>query len=133
MLAEVWQIGGGTGPRKPNPTRRMSSQGEHLLRKEREKPKYVSFSTGPQSIPTHWKQTLFLLREPIVAQEGAELSRMFEVLILMFCAGTVVQGVFKCKKSDGNSRELDVEIHYSARHPEATDIPDVIVQTFKVR
>ena len=117
-------------------TRRMSSQGEHLAKKEKEKPKYVSFSTGPQSVPTHWKQTLFLLREPIVAHEGTgtyNSTRSSKALIFDFYAGTVVQGTFKCKKSDGNSRELDVEIHYSVRHSEATDTPDVIVQTYKVR
>ncbi|THH29363.1 hypothetical protein EUX98_g4825 [Antrodiella citrinella] len=107
ILAEVWQIG-----RKPHTSRRMSS-GDPL---KKPKPKYISFSTGPASVPTHWKQTLFLLREPIAVREGS-----------------VVQGIFKCRKSEGNSRELDVEIHYSVRDPEATDVPDVIVQTYKVR
>lgn len=59
ILAEVWQIG-----RKPS--RRMSS-GDPL---KKPKPKYISFSTGPASVPTHWKQTLFLIREPIVVHEG---------------------------------------------------------------
>ena len=40
--------------------------------REREaREKVRSFSTGPRSTPTHWKQTLFLLREPIVVDEGA--------------------------------------------------------------
>jgi protein arginine N-methyltransferase 3 len=30
----------------------------------------TSFSTGPASMPTHWKQTVFLLREPINVREG---------------------------------------------------------------
>jgi protein arginine N-methyltransferase 3 len=29
-----------------------------------------SFSTGPRSEPTHWKQTLFLLREGVMVEEG---------------------------------------------------------------
>ena len=67
ILAEVWQLGG-----KRHMTRRMSS-GEYIKPYE---PKTISFSTGPLSVPTHWKQTLFLLREPIVAAEGiVRLSR----------------------------------------------------------
>jgi protein arginine N-methyltransferase 3 len=30
----------------------------------------TSFSTGPRSVPTHWKQTIFLLREPVDVREG---------------------------------------------------------------
>lgn len=33
----------------------------------------TSFSTGLDSRPTHWKQTVFLLREPILAEEGTFL------------------------------------------------------------
>jgi protein arginine N-methyltransferase 3 len=55
-LAEVWPVGG------KSPQRRRSSQ----LRKDQ----IISFSTGPKSVPTHWKQTLFLLREPIMVDEG---------------------------------------------------------------
>lgn len=58
VLAEVWPVGG-----KPAPQRRASQSSS-------EKEKVTSFSTGPQSIPTHWKQTLFLLREPFVVDEG---------------------------------------------------------------
>lgn len=59
-LAEIWPVGG-----KPAPQRRASqSQGRESIGK------VTSFSTGPQSVPTHWKQTLFLLKEPIMAEEG---------------------------------------------------------------
>jgi type I protein arginine methyltransferase len=48
--------------------------------------------------------------------------------------GTVVQGMFKCRKSDDNSRELDVEIHYTVKSGGENEQPsDVVVQTFKVR
>ena len=47
--------------------------------------------------------------------------------------GTIVQGTFKCKNSDGNSRELDVEIHYTIKDDEDSKVSDVIVQIFKVR
>ncbi|EGN97901.1 hypothetical protein SERLA73DRAFT_91051 [Serpula lacrymans var. lacrymans S7.3] len=109
VLAEVWPVGG-----KPPPQRR-ASQGEGL--RERERARVTSFSTGPKSQPTHWKQTIFLLREPIHAVEG-----------------TIVSGTFHCKKSGTNSRELDVEIHYSVKQDaEATSSSDVVVQIYKVR
>ncbi|KAJ1835586.1 hypothetical protein LPJ63_000996 [Coemansia sp. RSA 2711] len=53
------------------------------------------FTTGPHGTPTHWKQTVFVLREPIVAVAGDEL-----------------RGQFTCKKSTSNPRELDLEITY---------------------
>lgn len=62
ILAEVWPLGG-----RPHPSRRLSS-GDGL--KAKLKPKVTSFSTGPASVPTHWKQTIFLLREPITVHEG---------------------------------------------------------------
>ncbi|KAG6379463.1 S-adenosyl-L-methionine-dependent methyltransferase [Boletus reticuloceps] len=106
-LAEVWPIAG-----KPPPKRRASlSPGL----KEREEKRVISFSTGPTSQPTHWMQTLFLLKDPILAEEG-----------------TVVSGTFYCKKSDFNSRELEVEIHYSVRKSADAAASEVIVQMYKV-
>ncbi|KAG6843104.1 hypothetical protein H0H93_002253, partial [Arthromyces matolae] len=102
-LAEIWPAGG-----KRAPQRRKSQSAEKGL--------ITSFSTGPQSVPTHWKQTLFLLREPITVAEGS-----------------VVQGTFHCRKSEDNSRELDVEIHFSVKQDPADPVGDVIVQMFKVR
>lgn len=37
-------------------------------------PKSVSFSTGPKSMPTHWKQSIFLLRTPVRVRKGALVS-----------------------------------------------------------
>ncbi|CAK5274435.1 unnamed protein product [Mycena citricolor] len=109
MVTDVWPVGG-----RPAPMRRASSQ---FSPDGEPKPlKITSFSTGPQSVPTHWKQTLFLLRDPIVAEEGS-----------------VVTGHFHCKKSDANSRELDVEIHYAVRSPDAEQPGDTVVQMYKVR
>ena len=31
----------------------------------------VFFTTGPRGTPTHWKQTVFLLKEPLEVAEGA--------------------------------------------------------------
>ncbi|KAI0823963.1 S-adenosyl-L-methionine-dependent methyltransferase [Trametes gibbosa] len=109
ILAEVWPVGG-----RPHLPRRMST-GEPLKGKGR--PKITSFSTGPASVPTHWKQTVFFLRDPIIASEG-----------------TIVEGMFKCRKSEDNSRELDVEIHYQVKDPEAPAASsETIVQLYKVR
>ncbi|KAG8214938.1 S-adenosyl-L-methionine-dependent methyltransferase [Butyriboletus roseoflavus] len=107
-LAEVWPIAG-----KPPPKRR-ASVGPGL--KEREEKRVISFSTGPMSQSTHWKQTLFLLKDPISAEEG-----------------TIVSGTFYCKKSEGNSRELDIEIHYSVRKGGDAPTSEVVVQMYKVR
>jgi type I protein arginine methyltransferase len=67
-LAEIWPLGG-----KPHITRRMSS-GDIL---KSPKSQTTSFSTGPKSKPTHWKQTLFLMREPIKVDEGMSARRVF--------------------------------------------------------
>jgi protein arginine N-methyltransferase 3 len=58
VVAEVWPVGG-----KAASHRRQS--------RSQDKETITSFSTGPQSSPTHWKQTLFLLREPIKVEEGS--------------------------------------------------------------
>ena len=64
VLAELWPVGG-----KAAHQRRQSSG--------REKDKIVSFSTGPESTPTHWKQTLFILREPIFVSGGSTCTLFF--------------------------------------------------------
>ncbi len=67
-----------TSPTSPRVTtlgkmRRASSmKSKDGREREREPPKETikSFTTGPQSTPTHWKQTFFLLREPVQMQHG---------------------------------------------------------------
>ncbi|KAK4702088.1 type I protein arginine methyltransferase, partial [Phenoliferia sp. Uapishka_3] len=70
----------------------------------------VFFTTSAAGTPTHWKQTLFLLREPITVAEG-----------------TVVEGTFRCSKNPENSRELVVEMTWKATGGE------VKAQVWKVR
>ncbi|KAI0248224.1 S-adenosyl-L-methionine-dependent methyltransferase [Lactifluus subvellereus] len=106
-LAEVWPVG-----RRPSIPRRQAVKSKREI---------ISFSTGPRSVPTHWKHTIFLLREPITVTEG-----------------TVVTGTFNLRKSETNSRELDVEVHYTVKagtsSESGTETPgDVIVQIYKVR
>ncbi|KAH9030338.1 S-adenosyl-L-methionine-dependent methyltransferase [Lactarius pseudohatsudake] len=106
-LAEVWPVG-----RRLSVPRRQSVKSRQGI---------VSFSTGPRSAPTHWKHTIFLLREPIVVTEG-----------------TTVTGTFHCRKSKTNSRELDVEVHYAVKPGASSETgsetpADVVVQIYKVR
>ena len=54
-------------------------------------------------------------------------------VLMQIRTGTVVEGVFKCRKSEDNSRELDVEIHYSVKMSAEEEPDEVVVQTFKVR
>jgi len=107
IVAEVWPLGG-----RFQPKRRASQGGSKTPGEER----ITSFSTGPESARTHWKQTIFLLHEPIRAYEG-----------------TIVAGTFSCRKNDKNSRELDVEIRYSVKKDEASPPGDLIIQMYKVR
>lgn len=81
----------------------------------------VSFTTGPFGKPTHWKQSVFLLKEPIVAKQGDAI------------AGDII-----VTQSETNSRELDVELHYlvesaSAPAQEGKHVQTRIVNLFKVR
>ena len=57
--------------------------------------KPIRFSTGPHTKYTHWKQTVFYLRDVLTVQEGEKIS-----------------GVLENKPNDKNKRDLDVTIHY---------------------
>lgn len=46
--------------------------------------------------------------------------------------GTLVTGHFHCIKSSTNSRELDVEVHYSVKQ-EGEEAGPTVVQMYKVR
>ena len=54
----------------------------------------VFFSTGPFTKPTHWKQTFFLLKEPLVGLKE----------------GDKIRGTFSCRKDVEYARGLEVEI-----------------------
>jgi len=103
ILAELWPVGG-----KPATQRRRSTGVD--------KNSITSFSTGPKSMSTHWKQTIFLLREPIDVFEGS-----------------IVLGSFYCRKSQDNSRELCIEIHYSVKRDAEVPAGNTIVQIYNVR
>jgi protein arginine N-methyltransferase 1 len=61
----------------------------------KKKKKSTSFSTGPGSRPTHWKQTVLYLDEPVV-----------------LCAGEKMQASLRCAPNAGNPRDLDIELEY---------------------
>jgi protein arginine N-methyltransferase 3 len=81
------------------------------------------------------RSRLFLLREPILAEEGTFLIFFMASKLLTFDGvDTIVAGTFYCKKSDTNSRELDAEIHYCSRqNAGTTEVGDTVVQIRKVR
>ena len=78
VLAELWPVGGKAAHQ------RRQSMG-------REKDKIVSFSTGPESSPTHWKQTLFILREPMFVSGGCTFSMESWILADLF-----ISSRFRC-------------------------------------
>lgn len=58
-----------------------------------ELPNPVSFSTGPQVTPTHWKQAVFYLKDPVAVT-----------------AGEVIEGTLKCRRHAKEVRSLSVTI-----------------------
>ena len=55
----------------------------------------VAFSTGPDAPYTHWKQTVFYLEEPLMVQQGEEIT-----------------GRLSCTPNAGNPRDLDIKIDF---------------------
>lgn len=56
-------------------------------------PKAIEFTTGPQSQPTHWKQVIFYLKNPVAVDEGE-----------------IVRGTFECSRGINDVRSLCVKI-----------------------
>lgn len=57
--------------------------------------KPIRFSTGPHTKYTHWKQTVFYLKDVLTVQQGEEVP----------CTMTV-------KPNEKNRRDLDIAIEY---------------------
>lgn len=57
--------------------------------------KPIRFSTGPHTKYTHWKQTVFYLRDVLTVEEGEQ-----------------IKGVLENKPNEKNKRDLDVKISY---------------------
>jgi type I protein arginine methyltransferase len=58
--------------------------------------KPIQFSTGPHAKYTHWKQTVFYLREVLTVEQGER-----------------VDGVLSSKPNEKNKRDLDISISYN--------------------
>ncbi|KAI9771671.1 MAG: type I protein arginine N-methyltransferase Rmt1 [Geoglossum simile] len=65
--------------------------------------KPIRFSTGPHTKYTHWKQTVFYLRDVLTVQQGERIS-----------------GVLSNKPNDKNKRDLDVAIQYKLETSDET-------------
>lgn len=63
----------------------------------------VKFSTGPHTRYTHWKQTVFYLRE-----------------VLTVDVGETVTGVLASKRNDKKPRDLDIRIDYKLETEDPT-------------
>ena len=57
--------------------------------------KPIRFSTGPHTKYTHWKQTVFYLRDALTVE-----------------AGESIKGVLACRPNEENRRDLDIGIQY---------------------
>jgi len=56
----------------------------------------ITFSTGPADEYTHWKQTVFYLKDDLTV-----------------CAGESITGNLSCKRNERNPRDLDIDVEYS--------------------
>ncbi|CAL3963680.1 hypothetical protein PZA11_001224 [Diplocarpon coronariae] len=65
--------------------------------------KPIRFSTGPHTKYTHWKQTVFYLREVLTVQQGEQ-----------------IRGVLENKPNEKNKRDLDVKISYQLSTDDVT-------------
>jgi len=65
--------------------------------------KPIRFSTGPHTKYTHWKQTVFYLKDVLTVQDGEEVSCQLQV-----------------KPNAKNRRDLDIDIQYKFEIEDAT-------------
>jgi protein arginine N-methyltransferase 1 len=65
--------------------------------------KQIRFSTGPHTKYTHWKQTVFYLREVLTVEENE-----------------VVTGFLENKPNQKNKRDLDIKISYTFNTDDVT-------------
>lgn len=65
--------------------------------------KPIRFSTGPHSKYTHWKQTVFYLREVLTVEDGE-----------------VVNGYLSCKPNEQKKRDLDIVLEYELQTDDAS-------------
>lgn len=67
--------------------------------------KQIRFSTGPHAKYTHWKQTVFYLRDVLTIEEDE-----------------VVNGFLENKPNEKNKRDLDIKISYTFEPQDETRV-----------
>ena len=77
--------------------------------------KYVRFTTGPYTTPTHWKQTLFY----IDGEYDLEI-------------GDIMQGSIGVRKNRKHPRELDVKLSFNCKDKEGNEINERYIQYFQM-
>ena len=65
--------------------------------------KPIRFSTGPHAKYTHWKQTVFYLREVLTVEDGEDVT-----------------GYLSSKPNDKKKRDLDIAIQYHLQTEEGS-------------
>ncbi|GAA5821946.1 hypothetical protein JCM10212_005157 [Sporobolomyces blumeae] len=75
----------------------------------------IFFTTGAWDTPTHWKQTAFMLKNPIAVEIGSS-----------------IEGTIKVDKNPDNSRELLVEMVWNVVNPQG-EKRETEAQVWKVR
>ncbi|KAK7738529.1 Nuclear SAM-dependent mono-and asymmetric methyltransferase [Cytospora paraplurivora] len=65
--------------------------------------KTIAFSTGPHTKYTHWKQTVFYLKDVLTVQQGE-----------------IVHSALECKPNEKNRRDLDIEVKYKLETSDIT-------------
>ncbi|KAI5303376.1 hypothetical protein KEM56_007616 [Ascosphaera pollenicola] len=64
--------------------------------------KPIHFSTGPHAKYTHWKQTVFYIKDVLTVEEGEKIT-----------------GEVENKPNDKNKRDLDIKLSYQFNSPDA--------------
>jgi hypothetical protein len=71
--------------------------GKMEVKEEEKETEHVeSFTTGPRSVPTHWKQTVFLLREGVSVVEGMLFIRWHVLHFLLYATCYAPHGATSC-------------------------------------
>ena len=73
--------------------------------------KTIRFSTGPHTRYTHWKQTVFYLREVLTVEEGER-----------------IRGILECKPNATKKRDLDIKIKYQLQTDDQTRSTDGVCE-----
>lgn len=73
----------------------------------------LSFSTGPGATSTHWKQTIFLLKQPVCVKRGncVVCSALIGLVSEWKFSGDVLSGTICCTKDEKDCRSLKVYLN----------------------